>query len=140
MLLVDDLLTAPVKGLIWVFEEIRKSASAEQGARRDEIMAALSALYRALEQGEITDDAFDTREQSLLDELDALDAREDAEALDADADADKAALQDPDEDDASTPGRAAEVFAEAVRSVEIRNQGPSSRTVSSPAQPDEDAS
>jgi hypothetical protein len=71
VLIVDDLLAAPIKGIIWIFEEIHKSATAEQRARRDEIMAALSDLYRALEQGEITDDAFDTREQALLDELDA---------------------------------------------------------------------
>jgi hypothetical protein len=84
VLLVDDLLTAPVKGLIWVFEEIHKAASEEQRARRDDIMAALSALYRALEQGELTDEAFDSREQALLDELDALDAREAAENLEED--------------------------------------------------------
>ncbi|RKT46119.1 gas vesicle protein GvpG [Thiocapsa rosea] len=88
MLIVDDLLAAPFKGIIWVFEEIHKSATAEQRARRDEIMAALSALYRALEQGEITDDTFDTREQALLDELDALDAREDANELGSDEDED----------------------------------------------------
>ncbi len=75
MLLVDDLLTAPVKGLLWVFEEIHKAADADQRARRDEIMATLSALYLALEQGEISDEIFDEREQALLDELDALDAR-----------------------------------------------------------------
>ncbi len=81
MLLVDDLLTAPVKGLIWVFEEIHKAATEEQRARRDDIMAALSALYRDLEQGDLTEEAFDSREQALLDELDALDAREAAEGL-----------------------------------------------------------
>lgn len=75
MLLVDDLLMAPVKGLLWVFEEIHKAADADQRARRDEIMATLSALYLALEQGEISDEIFDEREQALLDELDALDAR-----------------------------------------------------------------
>ncbi|NCC28269.1 MAG: hypothetical protein EOM22_09015 [Gammaproteobacteria bacterium] len=118
MLIVDDLLVAPVKGLIWVFEEIQKSATAEQRARRDEIMDALSVLYRALEQGEITDAVFDTREQALLDELDALDAREDADELDADAD--EVERQDPDDEDASAPGRATEVFAEALRRVGIQ--------------------
>lgn len=105
MLIVDDLLAAPIKGLIWVFEEIHKSASAEQHARRDEIMAALSALYRALEQGDITDDDFDARELALLDELDALDAREDAERLEADEtlDADGTGTDDrvPDQGDES---------------------------------------
>lgn len=98
MLIVDDLLAAPIKGIIWIFEEIHKTATAEQRARRDEIMAALSDLYRALEQGEITDDAFDTREQALLDELDALDAREDLDA-DAERDTDAKGL------DAGGPGK-----------------------------------
>lgn len=79
MLLVDDLLAAPMKGILWVFKEIHKAATEEQRARREQIMADLSALYVALEQGEITDDVFDEREQALLDELDALDAREDAD-------------------------------------------------------------
>jgi hypothetical protein len=127
VLIVDDLLAAPIKGIIWIFEEIHKSATAEQRARRDEIMAALSDLYRALEQGEITDDAFDTREQALLDELDALDAREDTSDLDADAEEDD--FRTADEDDASTPGRAAEIFADAIRSVGTQDPEPSGRVV-----------
>lgn len=144
MLIVDDLLAAPIKGIIWIFEEIHKSATAEQRARRDEIMAALSDLYRALEQGEITDDAFDTREQALLDELDALDAREDATELDADAEEDD--IRGAGEDEASTPGRAAEVFADTLRSVGTPNPEPSGRAVAPPrelpslTELDEDAS
>lgn len=138
MLIVDDLLAAPIKGIIWIFEEIHQSASAEQRAHRDEIMAALSDLYRALEQGEITDDAFDTREQALLDELDALDAREDASDPDADAEADD--VRAADEDDASTSGRAAEVFADAIRSAGTQDPEPSGRVVAGPRRHDEDAS
>lgn len=86
MLLVDDLLAAPVKGILWVFQEIHKAATEEQRSRRDQIMADLSALYVSLEQGEITDEVFDAREQALLDELDALDARGDADGDDDDED------------------------------------------------------
>lgn len=96
MLLVDDLLTAPVKGLFWIFQEIHQAAGEAQAARRDEIMAALSALYIALEQGEIDEDQFDRREQALLDELDALDA---AAAEDADE------ADDAETTDDSTPAR-----------------------------------
>jgi hypothetical protein len=127
VLIVDDLLAAPIKGLLWVFQEIQKNASAEQHARRDEIMAALSALYRDLEQGEITDDAFDAREQALLDELDALNAREDEDELDEDAE--EGVFRSPGEDEASTPGRAAEVFAEVLRSVETQGPEPSGPAV-----------
>jgi hypothetical protein len=144
VLIVDDLLAAPIKGLIWVFEEIQKNASAEQHARRDEIMAALSALYRDLEQGAITDDTFDAREQALLDELDALNARDDEEALDEDAE--EGDFPNPGEDEASRPGPAAEVFAEVLRAVETQGPEPWGRAVSgahalpSRAVLDEDAS
>lgn len=104
MLLVDDLLTAPVKGLLWIFEEIHKAADADQRARRDEIMAELSALYIALEQGKLTDEAFEAREQSLLDELDELDARYNAEdAADEDEDEDEQA-DETSTDDANVSG------------------------------------
>ena len=93
MLLVDDLLAAPIKGILWVFKEIENAAREEQRSRRDSIMASLSALYVSLEQGEITEEVFDAREQALLDELDAMDAQ-DAAGGGKDADDD-----DDDEDD-----------------------------------------
>jgi hypothetical protein len=76
MLIIDDLLAAPVNGLLWVFKEIQKQAAEEQRNRREAIMASLSALYVALEQGQLTEEDFDAREQSLLDELDRLDAQD----------------------------------------------------------------
>jgi len=85
VLLVDDLLAAPLNGILWVFREIHKAATDEQHNRRDQIMAALSALYISLEQGEITDEVFDAQEAELLDELDALDGV-DADAEEADDD------------------------------------------------------
>jgi hypothetical protein len=94
MLLVDDLLASPVNGLIWVFREIHKAATTEQATRRENIMAALSALYVSLEQEEITEEEFDTQEQALLDELDAYDARADAEEDEDDEDPD---VEDPDD-------------------------------------------
>jgi hypothetical protein len=85
MLLIDDLLAAPLNGLLWVFKEIQKQATEEQRNRRDAIMAALSALYVALEQGQLSEAEFDAREQTLLDELDDLDAADDAEEAEGDA-------------------------------------------------------
>lgn len=76
MLIIDDLLAAPVNGLLWVFKEIQKQAAEEQRNRRDAIMAALSSLYVSLEQGQIEEEDFDAREQELLDELDRLDAQD----------------------------------------------------------------
>jgi hypothetical protein len=102
VLLVDDLLASPVKGILWVFHEIHKAATEEQAARRDNIMAALSALYVSLEQHEISDQDFDTRERALLDELDAYDARAEADGEDQDEEVDgpdEDAEIDDDEDD-----------------------------------------
>lgn len=109
MLLVDDILGAPIKGILWVFKEIHKAASEAQRERRDQIMAELSALYVSLEQGDITDEIFDDREQALLDELDALDER--AEAQDEDEE------DDDDEDD--TESGSTVVVADAYP--EVRN-------------------
>jgi hypothetical protein len=89
VLLVDDILGAPIKGILWVFKEIHKAASEAQRERRDQIMAELSALYVSLEQGDITEEVFDDREQALLDELDALDARTEAQGEEEDDDDDE---------------------------------------------------
>ncbi|WP_295389007.1 gas vesicle protein GvpG [uncultured Thiodictyon sp.] len=99
MLLVDDLLAAPINGILWVFREIENAAKEEQRSRRDAIMASLSALYISLEQGEITEEVFDAREQSLLDDLDALDAQADAEGSEDDEDEDEDDEEDDDEGD-----------------------------------------
>ena len=112
MLLVDDLLTAPMKGILWVFQEIHKAATEEQRARREQIMADLSALYVSLEQGEITDAVFDDREQALLDELDALDAREDAEGTDD---------EDEDDDEDETDLESGSTVTVANAYPELRN-------------------
>jgi hypothetical protein len=112
MLLVDDLLASPVNGLIWVFREIHKAATTEQATRRENIMAALSALYVSLEQEEITEEEFDTQEQALLDELDAYDARADAEEDeddDDDEDPDDGNPDDGDLDDANENGNAPDI-------------------------------
>ncbi|MBV5276243.1 MAG: gas vesicle protein GvpG [Lamprocystis purpurea] len=110
MLLVDDILGAPIKGILWVFKEIHKAASEAQRERRDQIMAELSALYVSLEQGDITEEVFDDREQALLDELDALDAR--TEAGDEDEDDD-----DDDDDDNDSESGSTVVVADAYPGV-----------------------
>jgi hypothetical protein len=72
MLIVDDILTFPVRGLVWVFEEIRDAA---EQALRDEagaITVELQQLYSSLEKGQITEDEFERREAELLDKLDEL--------------------------------------------------------------------
>ena len=72
MLLVDDILFFPVKGLFWVFDEIQKAAEEELKNDAGAITSQLQQLYVMLESGSITEAEFDAREAELLDRLDAL--------------------------------------------------------------------
>jgi hypothetical protein len=72
MLLVDDILFFPVKGLFWVFDEIQNAAEEELKNDASAITSQLQQLYVMLESGSITEAEFDAREAELLDRLDAL--------------------------------------------------------------------
>jgi len=72
MLLVDDILTFPFRGLVWVFEEIQNAAEQERGEEADAITRDLQMLYLALENGQMTEEEFDRKEGELLDRLDAI--------------------------------------------------------------------
>jgi len=74
MFLIDDLLTAPFRGLLWIFNEIRQAAQEEQAGEADNIRQQLVELYMQLETGRITEAEFDAREQQLLDRLDRAQA------------------------------------------------------------------
>jgi Gas vesicle protein G len=72
MFIVDDILTAPFKGLYWIFKEIRGAVEEEQAGEADRITAQLSELYMMLETGKMTEEEFDAAEKVLLDRLDAI--------------------------------------------------------------------
>jgi hypothetical protein len=72
MLIVDDLLCAPFKGLLWVFNEIHRVAQEEQANEAQNITQQLSELYMMLDTGQITETEFDTMEQQLLDRLERV--------------------------------------------------------------------
>jgi hypothetical protein len=72
MLLVDDLLCAPFKGLLWVFNEIHRVAQEEQANEVQNITQQLSELYMMLDTGQITETEFDSREKQLLDRLERV--------------------------------------------------------------------
>jgi hypothetical protein len=79
MFLIDDILLAPVRGLFWIFKEIRDAAEEEQANEAEAITAKLSELYMMLETGQMTEAEFDAEEKALLDRLDAIKEREDSE-------------------------------------------------------------
>ncbi len=72
MLLVDDILFFPVKGLFWVFDEIQNAAEEELKGDASAITGQLQQLYVKLESGSITEAEFEASEAELLDRLDAL--------------------------------------------------------------------
>ena len=76
MLIVDDILTAPFKGIYWIFKEIHNAALEDQAGEADRITAQLSELYMMLETGKMTEAEFDAAEKTLLDRLDAIKERE----------------------------------------------------------------
>jgi uncharacterized protein involved in exopolysaccharide biosynthesis len=72
MLLVDDLIAAPFKGLFWVFKKIHRAAADELEHRQQQTRAELTELYMQLETGRITEGEFDAREKELLDRLEQV--------------------------------------------------------------------
>ena len=72
MLIVDDILLAPVRGILWIFREMYNSVQQEIKGEAESITNELSELYMMLETGKITESEFDAREKELLDRLDAI--------------------------------------------------------------------
>ena len=75
MLLVDDLVLAPLTGLLWVFRKIHDAAQEEMLGEADAITQELRDLYMMLETGRVTEAEFDARERALLDRLEVIQAR-----------------------------------------------------------------
>jgi len=75
MLIIDDILFSPVRGIFWIFREIYHAAQQEVEYEADAITSELSDLYMMLETGKITEEAFDAREKELLDRLDRIQER-----------------------------------------------------------------
>jgi len=65
------LLSAPARGLLWVFEEVAKRAEQEL-YNEDEVKAELTDLYMKLEAGSITEQEFGRREAELVSRLEAI--------------------------------------------------------------------
>ena len=86
MILVDNILLSPVRGLLWVFKEISNAVQQEIDGEAENITAELSELYMMLDIGNITEDEFDAREKVLLDRLDEIEARNEASLQEEDED------------------------------------------------------
>ncbi len=77
MLIVDDILLFPIKGINWVFKQIHDIAEEELEGEADRIRENLTDLYMLLETGQITEEEFEQQEKELLDRLDSLQEEDD---------------------------------------------------------------
>lgn len=71
MLLIDDILLAPLKGVIWIGEKLNELVEKEfsdEGRIKEKLME----LQLKFELDEISDEEYNTREKELLDRLDAI--------------------------------------------------------------------
>lgn len=71
MFLIDDILLAPGRALLFIFKKIHETAEDEL-FDEGPITAQLTELYMMLETGKITEQEFNERETELLDRLDAI--------------------------------------------------------------------
>lgn len=70
MLLIDDLLAAPLRGLFFVLKEINAAVQAERASEERQIIAELGDLHRRLDSNEISEADFEAGEARLLHRLD----------------------------------------------------------------------
>lgn len=104
MLLVDDLLFAPVRGILWIFREIHKRARQELDEEPEVIAGQLRNLYMRLETGQISEPEFEVEEQELLDRLEEIQARGELTGDEEQAGAAEEPEDDGEEPDAEAKG------------------------------------
>jgi len=71
MFLIDSILLAPLKGVVWLGEKLNEMAEKElsdDGRIKEELMA----LQLKFELDEITEHEYNEKEKELLDRLDAI--------------------------------------------------------------------
>ncbi len=94
MLLVDDILFSPFRGILWIFREIRDIAQKELDGEAKSVTEQLQTLYMQLETGRITEAEFEAGEKVLLDRLDLIESRMDDESNTEESDDDEAEESD----------------------------------------------
>ena len=114
MLLVDDILFAPVRSILWIFREIRDLAQEELDGEAKSITEQLRTLYMQLETGRITEAEFETGEKLLLDRL----AAENGEPEEGDGD------EEPDEDETEESGEVEELDEDETENTDDAGREP----------------
>lgn len=71
-MVLGRILTSPMRGMLWIFEEIHNAAESEIANRAQNITHELTRLYERLDRGDISEDEFESQESELLERLDAI--------------------------------------------------------------------
>ncbi|KPA16524.1 Gas vesicle protein GvpG [Candidatus Magnetomorum sp. HK-1] len=79
MIIVDDIILSPFKGIFWIVKKIQDAAQEEYLNKKDAVTQELSELYMMLDTEMISQEEFDKREEELLDILEALEEMDDDE-------------------------------------------------------------
>lgn len=72
MLIVDDILMAPLRGILWLSREVHEAAQQEIAGQAESITTELRDLYMMLETGKLSEEEYAAREKELLDRLEEL--------------------------------------------------------------------
>lgn len=75
MFIIDDILLAPVKGLLYIFREIQKVAEGEIEDTPEKLKKELLELQMLFETDQITEEEYSKREKEILKRLNALQKR-----------------------------------------------------------------
>ena len=69
---IDDILLAPIKGIVWIAEKVRDMAVEELEDTPEKLQRELLDLQMALETEQISKDEHQKREKDILERLEAL--------------------------------------------------------------------
>lgn len=70
--LIDDILLAPIKGVVWLAEKIRDMALEELEDTPEKLKRELLDLQMALEAEQITEAEHEKKEKDILERMEAL--------------------------------------------------------------------
>ena len=70
--LIDDILLAPIKGIVWIAEKVNNLALEELEDTPEKLKRELLDLQLMLEIEDITEVEYNKREKDILDRLEAL--------------------------------------------------------------------
>ena len=72
MFIIDDILLAPMKGLLYIFKEIQKVAEGEIEDTSDKLKNELLEIQMLFETDQITEKEYSKKEEGILQRMNAL--------------------------------------------------------------------